>query len=130
MVADSQDTLTSFLLCAPLHSSALLSHSLCAPLHLWRAQVQEEVNSPACFADVRFSNDGKYMLAVVEGKVRLRQAGGTSMRRKGSVGGFLKDIIDLMIWHLPHSCLRFPCACVAQPFSVDCSCIGSGTNLV
>ena len=32
-------------------------------------QVPEEVNSAQSFADIKFSNDGKLILAVVEGKV-------------------------------------------------------------
>ena len=32
-------------------------------------QVQEEVNAAQSFADIKFSNDGKLILAVVEGKV-------------------------------------------------------------
>lgn len=36
-------------------------------------QVQEELNSPACFADIKFSNDGKMIMAVVDGKVCFEQ---------------------------------------------------------
>ncbi|MEW5305329.1 MAG: hypothetical protein WDW38_005630 [Sanguina aurantia] len=36
--------------------------------------VQEELNSPSCFADIKFSNDGKMIMAVVDGKVYLLDA--------------------------------------------------------
>lgn len=44
--------------------------------------IQEEVNSTSNFADIKFSNDGKYMLGVVEGKVYVLDAFNGNVVRK------------------------------------------------
>jgi hypothetical protein len=45
-------------------------------------QVQEEVNSTSAFVDIKFSNDGKYIMGVVEGKVYVLDAfNGNVVRR-------------------------------------------------
>lgn len=49
-------------------SCAVLGHAVLCCVVLC-CQVLEEVGSPSTFTDLRFSNDGKYILGVVENKV-------------------------------------------------------------
>ena len=46
------------------------------------AQVPEEANSAQSFADIKFSNDGKYILAVVEARVFVLDAFDGSIKRR------------------------------------------------
>ncbi len=52
-----------------VHPRAMLSHTLFSHL-----QVQEEVNSPATFSNLAFSNNGACLLGAVDGRVYVLDA--------------------------------------------------------
>ena len=81
------------------------------PLSCCPPQVTDEANSSVAFSDVKFSYDGKYMLAVVEGKVYVLDAYNGNVLQRFSNGA-------------PEGCSPVPEAA----FSMDSQFVLSGTH--
>jgi hypothetical protein len=59
------------------------------------SQVQEEANATASFVDIKFSNDGKYIMAAVEGRVYILDAFNGSVVRKFMNGATSEGCVPL-----------------------------------